>query len=174
MFVIQNSENFSENYRKKFVYFFFPFDFMEPEKDDGNIEYKLKLLDTSDNRIERLASQMRFRCNEGAGECFYNLGVEDDGSMTGLTQTEYCNKYELWMDSAVSYLINEIDNIAAPTILFFNTNENEKLFFDMFLTSKNVCKKTRIYVNRFCKDYDGNITIFEFFVDTAIHDSGVW
>ena len=88
--------------------------------------------------------------------------------------TEYCNKYELWMDSAVSYLINEIDNIAAPTILFFNTNENEKLFFDMFLTLKNVCKKTRIYVNRFCKDYDGNITIFEFFVDTAIHDSGVW
>ena len=85
---------------------------MEPEKDDGNIEYKLKLLDTSDNRIERLASQMRFRCNEGAGECFYNLGVEDDGSMTGLTQTEFTTTIECLKKAASinSYSISIISS----------------------------------------------------------------
>ena len=62
---------------------------MDPELDDGNIEYKLKLLDTSPGRIERLTTQMRYRCDEGGGECIYNLGVEDDGTMTGLTQEDY-------------------------------------------------------------------------------------
>jgi GTPase len=62
---------------------------MDPESEDGNIEYKLKLLDVSSNRIEKLASQMRYRCNEGNSECFYNLGVEDDGSMTGINEHEY-------------------------------------------------------------------------------------
>lgn len=62
---------------------------LDPEEDDGNIEYKWKLLDESDERIERIASQMRYRCNEGNSECIYNLGVEDDGKMTGLNKEEY-------------------------------------------------------------------------------------
>ncbi len=62
---------------------------MDPELEEGNIEYKLKLLDISPGRIERLATQMRYRCDEGGGECIYNLGVEDDGTMTGLTQEDY-------------------------------------------------------------------------------------
>ena len=59
-----------------------------PECDDGPIEYKLKLLDNSKERIERLASQMRYRCYEGNGECIYNVGVEDDGTKRGLNQEE--------------------------------------------------------------------------------------
>lgn len=62
---------------------------MEPEKDDGNIEYKLKLINKKKERIDELVSQMRFRCNEGNGECIYNLGVEDNGIMTGITDEEY-------------------------------------------------------------------------------------
>ena len=34
---------------------------MEPEKENGPIEYKLKLLNKTPERIERLASQMKFR-----------------------------------------------------------------------------------------------------------------
>ena len=64
---------------------------MEHEQEYGNVEYKLKLSDTSKERIERLASQMRFRCNEGNSECIYNIGVEDDGTMTGLTEDEFNN-----------------------------------------------------------------------------------
>jgi GTPase len=62
---------------------------MEPESDDGPVEYKLKLLDTSTDRIERLASQMRYRCYEGNGECIYNVGVEDDGTKSGVTEEEF-------------------------------------------------------------------------------------
>jgi len=32
---------------------------------------------------------MRYRCNEGGSECIYRLGVEDDGTMSGLTEAEY-------------------------------------------------------------------------------------
>ena len=60
-----------------------------PEKEDGNIEYKLKLVEKTEERIERLASQMRFRTEEGDGECIYNLGVEDKGKITGITEAEY-------------------------------------------------------------------------------------
>lgn len=62
---------------------------MQPEKEDGNVEYKLKLLNKSSERIEKLASQMAYRCNEGGAECFYNLGVEDDGTMVGITEHEF-------------------------------------------------------------------------------------
>ena len=58
---------------------------MEPELEEGNREYKLKLLDKSDERIQKLASQMAYRCNEGNSECIYNIGVEDNGTIVGLT-----------------------------------------------------------------------------------------
>lgn len=62
---------------------------MEPEKEDGNIEYKRKLTDVTDSRIEHLASQMRYRCDEGKSECIYDIGVDDDGTMIGVTEDEY-------------------------------------------------------------------------------------
>ena len=62
---------------------------IEPENDLGNIEYKLKLLKTDNDRIENLTSQMRFRCQEGNGECIYVLGVQDDGRLEGLTEDDY-------------------------------------------------------------------------------------
>lgn len=62
---------------------------MDPEKQDGNIEYKLKLTDKNEERINKLVTQMRYRCIEGEGECIYNLGVGDDGTMLGITELEY-------------------------------------------------------------------------------------
>jgi elongation factor 1-alpha len=62
---------------------------MDPENEDGNVEYKLKLDKSSDERIKELITQMRYRCEQGEGECFYNLGVEDNGTLFGLTDDEY-------------------------------------------------------------------------------------
>jgi GTPase len=62
---------------------------MEPEKEDGKIEYKLKLLNTDEKRINELASQMAYRCNEGFGECIYNIGVRDNGITEGITEEEF-------------------------------------------------------------------------------------
>jgi GTPase len=60
-----------------------------PEKDEGNEEYKLKLFDVSPERLENLATQMRYRIEEGKGDSLYTLGVTDDGGVIGLTQDEY-------------------------------------------------------------------------------------
>lgn len=62
---------------------------MEPERDNGNVEYKLKLIGSSDLRIEELATQMRYRCDQGNGEAIYNLGVMDNGATIGITEEEY-------------------------------------------------------------------------------------
>ena len=62
---------------------------LEPEIEDGNIEYKLKLLNVDNDRKENLITQMRRRCIEGNGECIYILGVGDDGTMSGISDNEY-------------------------------------------------------------------------------------
>jgi len=81
---------------------------MEPENDTGNVEYKRKLQDNSDKKVENLASQMRFRCDEGEGECIYNIGVEDDGIITGVTYQEYEDTINILNSAAGknSYIIN--------------------------------------------------------------------
>ena len=68
---------------------------IEPEKDDGNIEYKLKLVENTQHRIDQWTSQMRFRMDEGGGECIYNLGVSDSGGLIGLTENEYDHSMEI-------------------------------------------------------------------------------
>ncbi len=62
---------------------------MEPENTFGNVEYKLKLVNKEHDRIKHLATQMRFRCEEGNGESIYVLGVSDSGVFHGLTNKEY-------------------------------------------------------------------------------------
>ena len=62
---------------------------MDPELEEGNIEYKISLLQKTEDRLNQLVTQMRYRCNQGEGECIYNLGVTDDGNMVGITNDEY-------------------------------------------------------------------------------------
>lgn len=66
---------------------------MQQEQEDGNIEYKLMLVGKSEKRIEDLATQMRYRMNEGSGECYYIIGVTDLGNLVGLTDLEYEDTY---------------------------------------------------------------------------------
>ncbi|CAM9499158.1 unnamed protein product, partial [Ectocarpus sp. 8 AP-2014] len=54
------------------------------EDDEGNVEYKLKLVNPPLARLEHLFTQMNWRLNEGRGECMYMLGYEDDGKATGM------------------------------------------------------------------------------------------
>jgi len=60
----------------------------EPEIESGNVEYKLKLVNPSEDRIEHLATQMKWRLGEGNGEAFYEIGVEDDGNPQGLSDDD--------------------------------------------------------------------------------------
>jgi len=61
------------------------------EKETGNLEYKLKLTPVryiSEERIERLATQMNYRINEGEGEAVYVLGITDNGEPLGISGEE--------------------------------------------------------------------------------------
>ncbi|CAH8531727.1 unnamed protein product [Heterobilharzia americana] len=61
---------------------------LPPEVEEGNIEYKRKLVDPTPNRFEQLVTQMKWRLNEGGGKAIYKLGVDDDGHISGLRPTE--------------------------------------------------------------------------------------
>ncbi|KAK6051133.1 hypothetical protein COOONC_11361, partial [Cooperia oncophora] len=54
----------------------------------GNIEYKVKLVNPSSSRLQHLITQMKWRLREGQGEAIYEVGVEDGGKMSGLSDVE--------------------------------------------------------------------------------------
>lgn len=62
---------------------------LNPENDDGNIEYKYKLTNFTPEKMEKRTTQMKYRIDEGCGEAFYCIGVMDDGTPLGLNETEY-------------------------------------------------------------------------------------
>ncbi|KAI9638737.1 uncharacterized protein MKK02DRAFT_22016 [Dioszegia hungarica] len=55
---------------------------------DGHIEYKLKLIDPTPDRFERLVTQMLWRLKQGRNEAIYEIGLADDGTVIGLTRAE--------------------------------------------------------------------------------------
>uniref|UniRef100_A0A1I7VG43 Tr-type G domain-containing protein n=1 Tax=Loa loa TaxID=7209 RepID=A0A1I7VG43_LOALO len=61
---------------------------LPPEVEEGNIEYKVKLVNPSLSRMQHLITQMKWRLREGQGEAIYEIGVQDDGTIKGLTDKE--------------------------------------------------------------------------------------
>lgn len=65
----------------------------KPEIEEGNIEYKLRLDYKTDYSLKKMKNQMNWRFEEGKEltgkrECYYVLGIEDDGNMGCLTENE--------------------------------------------------------------------------------------
>ncbi len=110
---------------------------MEPENDEGNVEYKLRITDNSSERIERLATQMRYRCDEGQSECIYHLGVEDDGTINGISQQDY-DLTMVALNSAAaknSYCVQELSKTqvadARYTYELLIREKNDKRYIDL-------------------------------------------
>lgn len=103
---------------------------MEPEKEDGNIEYKLKLVDKSDYRISQLATQMRYRCDEGQGECIYNLGVTDIGDMVGISEEDYDKTIKILNQAANT-------NSYSVTLLTKTPCKNDKSVYEILVRENN-------------------------------------
>ncbi|XP_001599526.2 GTP-binding protein 2 [Nasonia vitripennis] len=61
---------------------------LPPEPEQGNVEYKLKLINPSSQRFEHLVTQMKWRLQEGHGEAIYQIGVEDNGKLAGLSRDD--------------------------------------------------------------------------------------
>ncbi|MBN3324104.1 GTPB2 protein, partial [Atractosteus spatula] len=62
--------------------------YLPPEAEEGNIEYKLKLVSPTQYRFEHLVTQMKWRLQEGRGEAVYQIGVEDNGLLVGLSEED--------------------------------------------------------------------------------------
>ena len=103
---------------------------MEPENDEGNVEYKLRMTDTSSERIERLATQMRYRCDEGQSECIYHLGVEDDGTINGIFQRDYDLTMTALNSAAAknSYCVQELSRTRV---------DDERYTYELLIREKN-------------------------------------
>lgn len=46
------------------------------------------MIKPTEDRLDHLATQMKFRILEGFGEAYYRIGVEDDGKALGLDKQE--------------------------------------------------------------------------------------
>jgi len=59
-----------------------------PEDDEGNREYKLKIIPQDEceweQRCIKLATQLKYRLGEGCGKALYLLGVRDKGQAVGI------------------------------------------------------------------------------------------
>mmetsp|Transcript_11188 Transcript_11188/g.20364 ORF Transcript_11188/g.20364 Transcript_11188/m.20364 type:complete len:234 (+) Transcript_11188:64-765(+) len=74
---------------------------LPPENDLGCIEYKWRLgAGHNRNRLDRLATQMRFRLGEGGGTAYYLIGVRDSGSAPGLLPQEHAASVRVLMEAA--------------------------------------------------------------------------
>lgn len=82
---------------------------LPPEVEEGNVEYKLKLVNPSPSRLEHLVTQMKWRLQEGDGEAIYEIGVEDNGMFIGLKREE--------LDSSLNTLNVMASKLGAHTTL---------------------------------------------------------
>ncbi len=103
---------------------------IDPENDEGNKEYKLKLFDASPERVEQLITQMRYRVEEGLGEALYTIGVTDSGGVIGLSEEEFLKtKNILDIASAKS-------NYVLTLLSEHKVDENKKMY-EFLVREKN-------------------------------------
>ncbi|AHC51260.1 elongation factor 1-alpha [Sulfolobus acidocaldarius SUSAZ] len=58
------------------------------ESETGKIEYKLLIINDDETRLQSLATQMKYRLEEGGGEAFYIIGVGDNGEIIGIEKDQ--------------------------------------------------------------------------------------
>jgi len=90
-----------------------------PESDDGNVEYKLQLLDPSPARFARLVTQMKWRLLEGGGQAYYELGVADSGDLIGLPREELERSLETleMMAGEIGASVIVVKEVEVPAIM---------------------------------------------------------
>lgn len=88
------------------------------ENDEGPVEYKWKLVQPTPERLIRLVTQLEYRLKEGGGEAIYELGVEDDGHLKGVTQEE--------LEESIHTLERMADQLGAATTVIRTLEGVEK------------------------------------------------
>ena len=102
--------------------------FLPPEVESGNKEYKLKVTTDDPNRIEQLASQMKWRLNEGNGIAEYYLGVADNGEIKNINSDDF----KLSMKN-----IAKIAKIINSKIIYNKKVKCNKIFYYLIKITQN-------------------------------------
>ena len=106
------------------------------EIEEGNIEYKRELINVDDDRLNHLASQMKWRLKEGNGKAKYYLGINDDGSFYGFSNS--CKKYGYDRQSAF-YL----DGFDCDEFLFITQEKERPYNVSIFYASDEFIERGR-------------------------------
>jgi len=102
--------------------------YLDPEDDNGNHEYKYKLVGLSKEELEGKITQLNFRLDEGNGEAIYEIGVTDDGCPLGITQVylDETLKNVQYMADQIDATVQVIDTSESPISL---ANESNKMTY---------------------------------------------
>jgi GTPase len=58
------------------------------------VEYKYHLIAPCESRLQHLITQLKWRLQEGQGEALYEIGVSDDGTCRGLSESDLAASLE--------------------------------------------------------------------------------
>ena len=95
------------------------------EYDYGDVEYKFKLCDVTVKRIQELTSQMNYRLREGSGECYYEIGVEDNGNTLGISKQE--------LEISLNVINTIANNLGCKTKIMKLIQGKEGLIAEMYI-----------------------------------------
>ena len=77
-------------------------------------------MNPSATRIEHLVTQMKWRLQEGGGEAIYEIGVEDNGTLTGLTKEELDCSLRTIGTLAGRYEFPFFGSAILPAVIFYS------------------------------------------------------
>lgn len=81
------------------------------EIDQGNLEYKLHLNNLTLLKIEKYATQLKYRIIEGKGYAIYVVGIYDNGILNGISKNNlqntinYMNHISLKINCFISLIL---------------------------------------------------------------------
>ena len=134
------------------------------EYDYGNVEYKLKLCDVTVQRIQELTSQMNFRLREGCGECYYEIGVEDNGHTLGISKQE--------LEISLSVINTIAVNLGCQTKVMKLIQGEKGLIAEMFIKKQeeNLLNKIEITLGVLGLEGTGKSTIIGVLINGVLDD----
>ena len=105
------------------------------EIEEGNVEYKLKLINPSTDRFQQLVTQLKWRLGEGNGEAMYELGVADGGLLVGLTDPELAESLQT---------LEKMASVVGAEISVVRERQITSLARDMILASRRRRESVRM------------------------------
>lgn len=134
------------------------------EIDYGNIEYKLKLNNINEKRLEKLTTQMNFRLTEGNGECFYEIGVEDNGNPRGITKED--------LEDSLKVLLLITQKLGAEMIIMNYRDGKCGLIGEIMITKEEKIKtKVEVKIGLLGEEQSGKSTLVGVLVND-VNDNG--